>query len=212
MEENEVIKEQPDSTCSVNLTAVNNEVSNDESAKGSLYGKFKNAESLYNGYIELEKEFTRKSQLLNELQKSVVDNTEQVPIYSLENWQSEVDKYMEDKPYAKNFAQAVAKTLMNDHDLACQPNCLELAYNKVLASNYSSYEDMSKNRDFLENYIFNNEEIKSKILNEYLSALKKNTAPPIVLSAKGDSVGVISPTKPKNLGEARKLVEQLFNF
>ena len=211
MEEKEVIKEQPDSTCSVNLTAVNNEVSNDESATGSLYGKFKTAESLYNGYIELEKEFTRKSQLLNELQKSMVDNTNKVPIYSLENWQSEVDKYMKDKPYAKDFANVVAKTLMNDHDLACQPNCLDLAYNQVLAQHYSSHEDLSKNKAFLDNYIFNNEEVKSKILYEYLVALKKNVAPPIVLSAKGDSVGVISPTKPKNLSEARKLVEQLFN-
>ena len=211
MEEINTIKEQPADTCSVNLVATNDNISNDESGAGSLYGKFKDADRLYSGYKELEKEFTKKSQLLSELQKSIeVDNTEKVPIYKMENWQSEVDKFMADKPYASTFTQELAKTLMQDEKLSCEPNCLDLAYNKVLASHYKSVEEIVKDKEFLNNHVYNNEEIRSAILNDYLSKLKNNATPPIVLATKGDSVGVISPTKPKNLSEARKLVEQLF--
>ena len=203
-------KEQPNNTCSVNVASASEGMGNDESIEGSLYGKFKDADSLYSSYVELEKEFTKKSQLLSELQKSVSDNANKVPFYRTEDWQGEVDMYMKDKPYAETFAKEVAKTLMQDEDLAKEANCLDLAYNKVLANHYKSVEEIAKDKDFLNNHIFNNEEVKSKILNDYLSGLKHNTTPPIVLNTKGDSVGVISPTKPKNLYEARKLVEQLF--
>ena len=211
MNEEILNEEQPENTCSVSVAAASKENGNNESIEGSLYGKFKDAGSLYSSYVELEKEFTKKSQLLSELQKSINDNAEKVPFYKTEDWQSEVDKYMKDKPYADAFAKEVAKTLMQDENLAKEANCLDLAYNKVLANHYKSVEEIAKDNNFLNNYIFNNEEVKSKILNEYLSGLKHNTTPPLVLNTKGESVGLISPTKPKNLSEARKLVEQLFN-
>ena len=211
MNEENFYEEQPLDTCSVNVAAASEENSNDESVEGSLYGKFKDASSLYNSYVELEKEFTKKSQLLSELQKSYNDNTDKVPFYKTENWQAEVDKYMQDKPYANTFAKEVAKTLMQDEKLAKEANCLDLAYNKVLANHYKSVDEIAKDKNFLNDYIFNNEEVKSKILNEYLSGLKHNTVAPIVLNTRGESVGLISPTKPKNLSEARRLVEQLFN-
>lgn len=210
MEENITNKEQPDTTCSVNVAAASEVSSNDESSSGSLYGKFKDAESLYNGYKELEKEFTKKSQLLSELKSNAVDNTAKVPIYETENWQSEIDNFLSNNKYANDFAKDMAQTLMQDKDLACMPNCLDLAYNKVVAKKYLSQEDMAKDENFLNNYIYNNEEIRSKIVGGYLNDLKKNSAPPIVIQQRGDTVGVITPTKPKDLSEARKLVEQLF--
>ncbi len=211
MEEVITNKEQLEETCTVNVAAANDEISNDVSDSSSLYGKFKDADSLLNGYKELEKEFTKKCQQLSELKKSnEIDNTPKVPIYKTENWRSEINEYLANNNKANDFAVDIARTLMQDEKLACMPNCLDLAYNKVLADRYKSEQDMARDDKFLEKYIYNNEDIKFKILTEYLAKIKNNTTPPIILKAKGDSVGVISPTKPKNLSEARLVVERLF--
>ena len=199
MEENLTDKEQLDTTCMVNVAAAREEKSNDISSSGSLYGKFKDAESLYSGYKELEKEFTKKSQLLSELQKSNIDNINRVPIYETENWRSEIDAFLDKNKYAKDFAKDMARTLMENKEMACMSNCLDLAYKDVLASKYVSQKDIAQDEIFLNNYILNNDKIKSKIITNYLNDLKNNSAPLIVIQSKVDNVGVISPTIPKNI-------------
>ncbi len=204
-------KEQLDESCTVNSAAAGFEKSNDEEKSGSLYGKFKDADSLYNGYKELEKEFTKKSQMLSELSKSIeVDNTNKVPIYQSDDWQSKLDEYLDSNQSARQYAKEIAKTIMQDHELACMSNCLDLAYNKVVASKYRPEQELVDDETFLNNYIYNNDNIKSKILAQYLSSLKSNTTPPLILKSGGESVGVISPTKPKSMGEAKILVEKMF--
>ena len=61
MEEILDIKEQPDMSCPVNVATASEECSNDVGQSGSLYGKFKDADSLFNGYKELEKVPFRQS-------------------------------------------------------------------------------------------------------------------------------------------------------
>ncbi|MBE5734873.1 MAG: hypothetical protein E7361_00245 [Clostridiales bacterium] len=211
MEEVITAKEQLDMSCPVNVAEASVDGSNDEGQSGSLYGKFKDADSLFNGYLALEKEFTKKSQQLSELQKDVVDNTPRVPIYQSENWQSEIDTYLKDKKYADDFAVDIARTIMEDEKLACMPNCLDLAYNKVVANRYKKESDLVQDDDFLSKYIYDNDKIKSKIISDYIKELKSNTTPPIMIKSKGDSVGLISPTKPRNMSEAKEIVERLFN-
>ncbi len=211
MEDINDIKEQPDQSCTVNVAAASEECSNDVRQSGSLYGKFKDADSLFNGYKELEKEFTKKSQMLSELQKNIVDNAPRVPMYKTENWRSEIDAYLEENKYASDFAVDIAKTIMQDENLACMPNCLDLAYNKVVANRYRKESDLIADETFLADYVYSNDKIRSKIVSDYLTELKANTTPPIMIKAKGDSVGVISPTKPRNLSEAREIVERLFH-
>ena len=210
MEENIIDKEQPDMSCTVNVATASEENSNVEGQSGSLYGKFKDANSLFNGYIALEKEFTKKSQQLSELQKGMADNAPKALIYQSENWQSEIDKYLKDKKYANDFAEDIAKTIMNDKDLACMSNCLDLAYNKVVASKYKKETDLINDEEFLTNYVYANDNIRSKIVGDYINELQSNATPPIMIKSKGDSVGLISPTKPRSMTEAKEIVERLF--
>ncbi len=210
MEENTIDKEQPDMSCPVNVATASEENGNDVGQSGSLYGKFKDADSLFNGYIALEKEFTKKSQQLSELMKGTVDNTPKVPIYQSENWRNEIDTYLKENKYANDFAEDIAKTIMDDKDLACMPNCLDLAYNKVVASKYKKETDLVNDDEFLSNYVYANDKIRSKIVGDYINELQSNATPPIMIKSKGDSVGLISPTKPRNMSEAKEIVERLF--
>ncbi len=209
MEEKITIGEQPAETCTVSVAAASEDKSNDVSDAGSPFGKFKDAASLLNGYQELEKEFTKKSQELSELKKSSEVDNAVAPIYKTEGWQEQVDEYLANNRYGAQFAKEIARTLMQDEKLASMPNCLDLAYNQVLASKYISKEDLVADEEYLNNYIYNNEKIKSAIISNYLKDLKNNSAPPIILQA-GGAVGLNSPTKVKSLSEAKSIVERLF--
>lgn len=211
MNEDLEFREQPTSVVSATVAEANNEDFSVNNEEGSL-GKFKNANSLLKAYEDLEKEFTRKSQKLSELEKSIqADNVEKsTPSYAKEDWQEKTKEFLEKNSEAKNFAEEISKVLFEDKDLACLPNSLELAYAKVLASKYKSNEELINSSEFLENYVYNNENIKNNIIKTYLKEVNNNQTPPIVLNSKGSSVGFVAPSKPKNLKEARLAVEKLF--
>ena len=63
-------------------------------------GKFKNPEELLRAYGLLEKEFTKKSQRLKELENAIA-----TPFKTEEDWKVAVDKFFERTPSAKPFAK-----------------------------------------------------------------------------------------------------------
>lgn len=210
MNEELEVREQPNCVTATVAEANNDELSINDNM-GSL-GKFKNANSLLKAYEDLEKEFTRKSQRLSELEKSIEkDNVEKsTPSYAKSDWQEKTKEFLSNNSEAKDFAEEISKILFEDKDLACLPNSLELAYAKVLASKYRSNEELVKDDQFLENFIYNDEKIKNTIIKKYLSEVNNNHVPPIVLNSKGTTVGFVAPEKPKNLSEAKLAVERLF--
>ncbi len=212
MSEELEIREQPTSVVSATVAEANCDDISVNNEEGSL-GKFKNANSLLKAYEELEKEFTRKSQRLSELEKMFEsDNVEKsTPGYSKSDWQEKTKEFLQKNSGAKNFAEEISKMLFEDKDLACLPNSLEMAYAKVLASKYKSNEELINSSEFLDNYVYNNENIKNNIIKTYLKEVNNNQTPPIILNSKGASVGFVAPTKPKNLKEARLAVEKLFS-
>ena len=50
------------------------DIQTDNGETAVSYGKFKSADSLYEGYQHLEKEFTKKCQVLKELENQLGDN------------------------------------------------------------------------------------------------------------------------------------------
>ncbi len=80
MQENNTVEQiaevTPDTTIEsqeIEQTQANDNISDNEETAVS-YGKFKSAESLYEGYQQLQKEFTKKCQVLKELENRVGDN------------------------------------------------------------------------------------------------------------------------------------------
>ena len=180
----------------------------------SPYGKFKNADALYKGYQDLQSEFTRKSQRLSELEKSIeVDNViKNTPIYDTENWQEELSAFLKKYKNASNFSKDISNEILSDKELAIKPNSLEIAYGRVLEKQYKPKEELIQDENFLNEYVFNNKEIKEKIIKEYLKEIReKNNNPLFVSSAKGAITGV-NKTSPKTLHEAKIMTEKLFNF
>lgn len=159
------------------------------------YGKFKNPEELLRAYGELEKEFTRRSQRLKELESGQA-KTEM----SEEDWKRTVDKFFEQTPSARIFAKEIAQKLIDEPSLKQDANCLNIALNQVLIDKFKTPEQLMSDGQFLQDYVFSSDAVKNAIVSKYLSDVRAGQ-PPVTLSDEG--LGAIAPNrKPKSIEEA----------
>lgn len=203
--------------------------------KASL-GKFKSSEALLNAYNNLESEFTKRSQKLKDLEnkinednvvafedKSESDNSEDkdslsddatapednLPMYKQVDWQEKVAEFVRVNPIAKDYAEEVADIIMNDDALARDKQCLSTALNRVLAEKYRHPKELVKDKDFINEYIINNNEIKDLIISEYLDNLNTQNLPDVMI--KHGEISLSPPHKPKTIAEAGEMAEKLLN-
>ena len=108
MEENKVW-EQLETNAPVQPTAVDSEIlGTDGEGASSQYGKFKDANSLFKAYNELQSEFTRKCQRLSELETKTQDNAAlSAPRVEEESWQDHVDDFI------KNILEEINSKSLN---------------------------------------------------------------------------------------------------
>ncbi|MDD4211225.1 MAG: hypothetical protein PHC46_02380 [Clostridia bacterium] len=221
LEEVDIFEEQPiGDTTSQTANAEQLDVKNDGesvSLEGSLLGKFKSAESLMDAYNNLQKEFTRKSQKLSELNKQldeVKENAkkERAPLYESENWDEQVNNFLTANPSAKEYVAEISQVILNDKVLACAPHSLEMAFGKVLASKFSNLNELVEEEDFVNKYILTNQKIGDTVIKKYLSALRDNKGVPVISNHSGSSFSLAPKNKPNNLDEAKKLAEALFKI
>lgn len=103
-----------------------------------------------------------------------------IPVYALPFWQSDLYQFFESFPVARVVERAGIDRLIADHDLACLPNAIEMAFAVELGRAVLGVLDAPK----LFDWFATNDKIKKKVLSEYLNGLKsKSFAPPISFSA-----------------------------
>ncbi|MCM1306467.1 MAG: hypothetical protein NC037_06145 [Bacteroides sp.] len=157
-------------------------------------GKFKNPQELLRAYGELEKEFTRRSQRLKELEsakKSPMDG---------EAWKSAVDKFFKEIPSAKAFAKDIANEIMQNPELKEDENCLNVALMRVLTDKFRTPEQLMSDGQFLNDYVFSSERVRNAIIADYLDDVRRGV-PPYTLH--GGGMQCVAPkVKPKTIEEA----------
>lgn len=164
------------------------------------FGKFKDAESLLKAYSNLEAEFTKKSQKLATLESEIEkQNTEQ-------NKQAELNKRVEEFvskfDFVKPFTGALKETLTSNENAILSEEAMHL-----IAKSYKTAEDYSKDSEFLNNYIYSNNEIKEKIVKEYLSKITQSS--PIKVDSGSSSITLTPPKQPATIQEAGKLAKSI---
>lgn len=200
--------EQPqNSNQTLNVEEQQNAIIGDES--GSPLGKFKSVDALLNAYNNLEKEFTQKCQKVKELTEKIegMDNAPHgAPEYQQDDWNTKVKTFFETNPMAKNYVSEISKVLSEDEDIANSKNSLQNALTKVLANKFVPYETLVDDDEFLNNYIYQNQRVKEKIVGNYLDSLQTVGALPLISSHGSGTVS--SPVKkPKTIEDAGKMVE-----
>lgn len=167
----------------------------------TTFGKFKDAESLVKAYNSLQAEFTKKSQRVCELENLVKPVTKLEKINAIvERWTSE---YSCLKPFGAQLKDNLSNAESDDLEKLAEQNVI-----KMLADKIVSPESLVKNKEFLLNYVFNDEDVKNTFLTEYLSKLK--TVPKVKVSTNFSSSIPLTPVqKIKTIDDAGKIARSI---
>lgn len=164
------------------------------------YGKFKDAESLLKAYTNLEAEFTKKSQKLKALETESALRTEQ------EDKRAEIERkvgeFATKFDIIKPFSSALKESMINNENL----DIAEVAMDFV-QKNYKRAEDYIRDDEFLNNYVFSNQEIKDKIVKDYLSRVSQNS--PIKVDLGSGNIPLTPPNIPTTIQEAGRLAKSI---
>lgn len=175
-------------------TAVNSE--------SSMYGKFKDAQTLLEAYNSLQAEFTRKSQKLAEFQKKEEENAVFSNNDSLENILNDIT----DK---EKYKKEVTEILDNNSDLSNLPNKNQIAFKIIKEAERKTAETLNSH-EYIDKYIESNKEIKEKIISNYLSSLNNIPTAPKVISGNSSNI-YFSPSLelPKTLKDAGDILNKM---
>ncbi len=179
-------------------------------------GKFANGDELLKAYKNLESEFTKKCQLVKELEaRSASSSPEKgeersTPLYEKEIWDETVASFVEKYPIAKKYAAEIGAILKSDPELASDKRCLEIALGKAVAKSYKEPESIIEDGDFLEKYVYKNDKIRDKIVEEYLSELSPLGGAPDLIRH-GGAASILPPNRARTLEEAGAMAEKLIN-
>lgn len=215
MEEKNQIGEQPN-TAEIHAvaTGVDDGI---ETHDGSPLGKFKNSEKLLDAYNELQSEFTRKCQKLSETEKKLQELTSNTASDNLKidsndfAWNKNISEFLQSHKNASIFVEDITNEILNDEALKNSEDALERAYSRVIEKKFVPQSELAKDKDFLEKYIYSNDEIKNKIIKEYVSTLQ-GYQNPIKINNSGFSRGVAGVGNFESLEDARTYVENMFRF
>lgn len=164
------------------------------------FGKFKDAESLLKAYTSLEAEFTKKSQKLASLELETEKQNEIQQKQDLLN--KRVEEFVTKFDIAKPFTSALKETLATSENVNLEEEAIRL-----ISNTYKSAEAYAKDSEFLNNYIYSNQEIKDNIVKDYLSKLTQNS--PIKVDNGGASISLTPPKQPTTIQEAGRLAKSI---
>ena len=176
---------------------------------GSKLKKFKDVDDLVSAYNNLQSDYTKKCQALSSLQKRV--NEQASPQQNLQELQTKAKEFFEANANAQKFSNEIAELIFNNEEIKNSKNPFDTAWGELAKKNFKSKEELVRDNDFLQNYIFNNDDIKNKIVKDYFSSINFSEAPTLISTQRGSNMVLAPNSKPKTLKDATKLVEDMFD-
>ena len=171
-----------------------------ENEGSKAYGKFKDAETLLKAYNNLEAEFTKKSQRLSVLESE--NEKQNLELTKKAEQERKVDEFVSKFEVFKPFSSALKESLIQDDAIDIKEQALHL-----IGKSYKTAEDYVNDGEFLNNYIFSNEEIKAKIVKEYMSKVTQNS--PIKVENGAGTISLTPPKMPTTIQEAKNLAKSI---
>lgn len=233
-------REQPTMEPATTLDKVNEDRAvSDVGSQGQL-GKFKDANALLTAYNNLQAEFTRKCQLLKSLQQDKIDgknkpadstedseikeNNENITKNSENNdenaklssdlsaggeennqddYLQSLSQFLEENELAKDYAEEIENYL--------QGNRIKNPYEDAWANVVLNHIKVKQSDPLISRYVLTSDDVKNKIIENYLNELVNQKPPYVISSQGGQRVSGVIPDSPKTLEEAKKLVNNMFS-
>jgi hypothetical protein len=129
-------------------------------------------------------------------------------LYETDSWETKVSELLSLHPNAKKFSKEISEELLIDDNLGKSENGLIDAYNKVIAKNYKSPEELASDSSFITNYVLNNKNFNELLMKAYLAKLDNNA--PTLISGNGVSL-INNSNSPKSLEEAKEVALRLLS-
>ena len=194
-----------------------------QSPQGLSLGKFKDAESLLEAYNNLQSEFTKKCQLLSQLQKDKMEQAsienqpqpsqEQLqkeqdqPEQTEQSFQSGLESFLLANDDAKQFEDEI-KQKIDLSSTAADP--YQVAWAGVVLDHLTGSKQKAGD-PIVNKYVLSDEQVRNQVIQEYLNDLEKHKPPYVISSQGGERVSSIRPGTPSSLAEAKEIVSKMFN-
>lgn len=173
-----------------------------ENQSGSSLGKFKDAQSLLDAYNALQGEFTRKSQKLAEFQRKCEENA----LFQIQS--EELETVLNDCEDSEKYKKEIEELLSTNEKLGRLPNKYRVAF-ETINETKNRLKSILKSPEFYDEYIAKNDEIKTKIIDEYLSKLNNVSTAPKLMTGNSTSVYFTPQAKPKSVREAGEIFAKM---
>ena len=169
-----------------------------------ILGKFESVQELMKAYKSLEAEFTRKSQELSKIMhKSNETNTQ-------DNF-NELIEFSKKYDSDEEFIQNVAKSLNENEELKNDKFGLVKAVYNVLSEKVKTNEQNLQSNDWVYEFVNSNNDIKQKIINEYITNCASGKVPPLIVNTYGSNIVASTPSTPTTLEEVASIMNKWLN-
>ena len=224
------IKENVCETCGAEEIA--SAIDGEEKKASTALGKFKDADALTKAYGSLQAEFTRRSQRLRELEREVENLKENLKkeekgrtgveklreiASSRKMEEAEFDKFLSDIEKANVSASPLSKEIVEPTSSSVGEDQIEQVEKSVVGENAGAFQNfvatsqqVTEKRvssDELYQKVCADENVRLKIIGEYLSSIGKAGAP---LMKAGVGVLAAPPLKAKSICEAGDMALRFF--
>ena len=121
-----------------------------------------------------------------------------------QEYEEKFSQFLLERPEAEKYADEIKSYL--------ESNLNNDPFENALANVILSHIKTKKIGDpIIDEYVLSNEQVKNKIIENYLSELA-NQKPPVVMSSQGgERVSGVLPDSPKTLAEAKRIVNNMFS-
>lgn len=124
------------------------------------------------------------------------------------DWSQNIEKFFVKNPSAKDYANEIAKELMQDKEAQNSSDPLLQAWVRVLEK---KSQNLVLSDDFIEKNILSNQKIKNLIIQNYLNEIKTyKSAPSVILGSSGGDSRASSKKAVADMTEAKELAKKFF--
>ncbi len=133
---------------------------------------------------------------LSENEENSGDNNQQDYLHSL-------NQFLDENVLAKDYADEIREYLEGSR--------IKNPYEDAWANVVLNHLKQKQSDSLISQYVLSSDEVKNKIIADYLNDLKNQKPPHIISSQGGQRVSGVLPDSPKTLAEAKKIVNNMFS-
>ena len=203
----EEIREQPTEEPANVINITNEDGAVSEVGSHDTFGKFKSAEKLLEAYNNLQSEFTKKCQLLSQLQKDKMEKENQVEAESDNNSAkiSKLNSFLDANADAKSFEEEIKEKLNSSSS-----DPYQVAWARVVLEHLTS-SNQKVSDPIVNKYVLSDSQVRNQVIQDYISDLATHKPPYVISSQGGERVSSISIDTPSSLAEAKEIVNKMFS-